>query len=149
MFEKPTVSVCRGLILTKARRFLPASSPGMPSASERHPDDGPRAPRWAAKRPSVRLHHSRLRRPAGSQIQRSLGAGPHVRSPSRPGRCRHRRQPAPALRPDRSDAPRPGFQRATTSAARGRSPGLTTRPRSPRSYLRWASRPPPPLGCGA
>lgn len=62
-----------------------------------------------------------LRRPAGSQIQRSLGAGPHVRSPSRPGGADTAASPLPLCgRTLRLKARLPTS--ATTSAARAKRP---------------------------
>lgn len=85
MFEKPTVSACRGLILTKVRRFLlllPQECRALPSATRTTVP----APRGERRRDpqsgSITAASADQRAPKSSAMP---GAGPHVRSPSRPG----------------------------------------------------------------
>ena len=128
MFEKPTVSACRGLILTKAPRFLlnaesslllPQDCRAPPSAT-RTKVPAPRGERRGDPQSGSITAASADQRAPKSRVRWARGRT--LVSPSRPGRCRHRRQPAPALRPDGSQRSKARLPTCDTLRCEGPKP---------------------------
>ncbi|CAI9151691.1 unnamed protein product [Rangifer tarandus platyrhynchus] len=128
MFEKPTFSACRGLIPTKAPRFLLNAGSSLPLPQDRRAP--PSATRTTVPAPrgerrgdpqsgSITAASANQRAPKSSvRWARSRT----LVSPSRPGRWRYGRQPAPALRQDGSRRPKARLPTCDTLRCEGPKP---------------------------